>query len=126
MLARALSGMGSLRGEGMAMFRTPMFLAAIAIVATSACAEDSDDTNGDDAADDAADDGNLPEGCDAFVSPSEDDQTTLTTALVELQDGQTLCLAEGEFSLTRQLLLSQNGVTVQGQGPERTILEFSG
>lgn len=109
----------------MAMFRKPMFLAVMAIAATTACAEDSDDST-DDAADDGADDGDLPEGCDAFVAPSEDDQTALATALVELEDGQTLCLAEGEFSPTRQLLLSQNAVTIKGEGPDRTILDFSG
>ena len=101
------------------MSRTTMIMAAIAIAATTACAEDSGEDSGDDSPD-------LPDGCDALVEPSEDDQTALTTALVEIQDGQVLCLAEGEFSGTRQLLVNTPGITIRGAGPERTIIEFSG
>ncbi|MEM9463413.1 MAG: parallel beta-helix domain-containing protein, partial [Myxococcota bacterium] len=67
----------------------------------------------------------LPEGCDLYVEPSDDDQTAVQEALIDVQSGQTVCLAAGQFSFTRQLSLDANDVTVRGQGGEETILDFS-
>ncbi len=68
----------------------------------------------------------LPEGCDAFVSPGADDQTAVQEAFIDATAGQTICLAAGTFSFTRQLSLDADGVTVRGAGGEATILDFSG
>lgn len=68
----------------------------------------------------------LPEGCDHFVEPSEDDQTAVQQAFIEVAPGEVVCLAEGDYSFTRQLSLDGNGVTVRGAGAEQTILDFSG
>lgn len=68
----------------------------------------------------------LPEGCDALVSPSDDDQTAVQEAFIDIAEGQTLCLAAGTFTFTRQLSLDANGVTVRGEGGDATILDFSG
>lgn len=67
----------------------------------------------------------LPEGCDALVSPSNDDQTAVQEAMIDVQTGQTLCLAAGTYRFTRQLSLDADGVTIRGEGPEATILDFS-
>lgn len=66
----------------------------------------------------------LPEGCDLYVEPSDDDQTAVGEAFVDVQPGQTLCLSAGQFSFTRQLSLDADGVVVRGEG-ESTILDFS-
>lgn len=68
----------------------------------------------------------LPAGCDAFVAPSDDDQTAVQEALIDITSGQTLCLGEGTFRFTRQLSLDADTVTVRGMGSEVTILDFSG
>jgi len=68
----------------------------------------------------------LPEGCDAFVAPSGDDQTAVQEALIDIVEGQTLCLGAGTFTFTRQLSLDANGVTVRGEGGDATILDFTG
>ncbi len=67
---------------------------------------------------------NLPEGCDAVVEPSADDQTAVQEAFIDAVEGQTICLGSGRFTFTRQLSLDANGVTVQGAGPNDTVLEF--
>ncbi len=72
-----------------------------------------------------ADGSNLPDGCDIYVEPSVDDQTTLAEAFVDAEDGMTVCLAAGEFKPTRQLTLDSNGVTLKGAGPEQTIIDFA-
>lgn len=70
--------------------------------------------------------GGLPEGCDLFVEPSDDDQTALAEAFVDATDGMTVCLGAGEFKPTRQLTLQSNGATLRGAGRDMTILDFSG
>lgn len=99
--------------------------AALALVATLALplACESDDT-GDDGGDDAA--SMLPDGCDFFVEPSDDDQTAVQEALIEVETGQTVCLGAGSFGFTRQLTLEADGVTLKGEGADATILDFSG
>ncbi|MCX4240995.1 parallel beta-helix domain-containing protein [Paraliomyxa miuraensis] len=69
---------------------------------------------------------NLPEGCDLYVEPSDDDQTAVQEALIDVMTGQTLCLGPGTFTFTRQLTLDADGVTVRGEGGDMTILDFSG
>lgn len=68
---------------------------------------------------------NLPEGCDLYVEPGDDDQTAVQEALIDVVTGQTLCLGPGTFTFTRQLSLDANGVTVKGEGGEATILDFT-
>ncbi len=55
-----------------------------------------------------------------------DFQTTLQTALIEAQAGETIVLPEGVFKLTSGLSLDVPGVTLRGAGQEKTILDFSG
>ncbi|MCA9705239.1 MAG: right-handed parallel beta-helix repeat-containing protein [Myxococcales bacterium] len=68
----------------------------------------------------------LPEGCDFWVEPGDDDQTAVQEAFIDVQTGQTVCLGPGTFSFTRQLSLDADGVTVRGDGRETTVLDFSG
>lgn len=67
----------------------------------------------------------LPEGCDFFVEPGEMAQEQLITALVDVAPDQTVCLGAGEFSFTRQLTVTEDSVTIRGEGAEATILDFS-
>ena len=74
---------------------------------------------------DSAGSGDLPEGCDFLVEEGESAQEDIITAFVEVQTGQTVCVAAGNYAFTRQLTLNANGVTVRGDGPESTIFDFS-
>lgn len=67
----------------------------------------------------------LPEGCDAYVEPSDDDQSALQGALIEAAEGSTVCMAEGMFMLNGEVSISANNVTLKGAGRDKTILDFS-
>ncbi len=62
--------------------------------------------------------------CAFNVAPGDDDQTAIQTALIDAQDGDTVCLAGGRYQLTDQLSLDSDGVTVRGE--DDTVLDFSG
>lgn len=62
--------------------------------------------------------------CTFNLKPSADDQTAIQEALIEAADGDTVCLAAGRYTLTDQLTLDSDGVTIRGK--EGTILDFSG
>jgi parallel beta-helix repeat protein len=104
----------------------------LSALALAGCGSD-DDGGGDDAADSggADDDGStgtqqmLPDGCDHFVEPSDDDQTALQEAFIEAEAGDTVCLSAGTFSFSRELTLSQDGVTLTGEARDTTILDFT-
>jgi parallel beta-helix repeat protein len=79
------------------------------------------------ATDGGTDGGGIPEGCDHFVAPSDDDQTAIQTALVAAGDGDTVCLAAGEFTLTDPIEVSNlSDFTLKGAGIEATTLNFEG
>jgi parallel beta-helix repeat protein len=50
----------------------------------------------------------------------------LQTALIEARPGDTIHLAAGRYALADGLSLDVDGVTVRGDGPEATILDFTG
>jgi parallel beta-helix repeat protein len=66
--------------------------------------------------------GNTP----SCIAPGTDDQTTVQTALIEVQDGGTVCLTAGTFKFTGELSLAVDNVTVVGEGKGTTILDFAG
>jgi parallel beta-helix repeat protein len=47
------------------------------------------------------------------------------TALIEAEEGTTVCLAEGTFTFQTEISLSVNGVTIRGAGIDQTILDFT-
>jgi parallel beta-helix repeat protein len=59
------------------------------------------------------------------VKPGPDAGTRLQTALIEAKPGDKVQLAAGVYRLTTGLSLDVNGVTVEGAGAGRTILDFS-
>lgn len=59
-----------------------------------------------------------------ILSPSEDDLETLQRALIEARPGDTILLRAGRYELTGQLSLDVDGVTIRGEGMDRTILSF--
>jgi parallel beta-helix repeat protein len=65
------------------------------------------------------------DGCDFCLEPRDDDQTAVQTAFVEVEDGETICLAKGTFRFDSQLDLAAPDVTVRGAGMDETMLDFS-
>ncbi|MFT5431581.1 MAG: parallel beta-helix repeat protein [Myxococcota bacterium] len=64
-------------------------------------------------------------GCHWTVTPGADDHEALQTALVEVNPGQTVCLAAGTFTVRREVNLGTSFVTIKGAGREETIIDFS-
>ncbi len=89
-------------------------LAALAVACSNTGAEDTGDPVEE-----------LPAGCDAYVVPGEDDHETLQGALLEAQDGQTVCLAAGTFMFHTDVSVSANNLTLRGASRAETILDFS-
>lgn len=59
------------------------------------------------------------------VEPGEDFQQRLLEAFINAEPGQTIELPAGEFDLDGTLSLDVDNVTVRGQGPEQTVLNFA-
>ncbi|MEQ9517850.1 MAG: parallel beta-helix domain-containing protein [Parvibaculum sp.] len=55
-----------------------------------------------------------------------DAQEVLQLALIDAAPGDTLIMPAGTFAFTDGLSLDIDGVTLKGQGPEKTILSFKG
>lgn len=77
--------------------------------------------------------GSDPEGgagdCTVTLAPGEDDAETLQSALIDAASGDTICLAPGSYSVTRELSLSAaRDITFKGIGStvESAILDFAG
>jgi parallel beta-helix repeat protein len=60
------------------------------------------------------------------VGPGGNAQEKLQTALIEAQPGDTVHIAAGRYALADGLSLDVDGVTVKGDGPGATILDFTG
>lgn len=69
--------------------------------------------------------GELPEGCDAFIEPSDNDQTALQGALIDAAENSTICLGAGTFSFKTEVTITVTGVTLRGAGIDNTVLDFS-
>lgn len=67
----------------------------------------------------------LPEGCDALVTPGGDDTANLQGALLDAPDNSTVCLAAGTFMLNTEISISATGLTLKGEGRGVSILDFS-
>lgn len=111
-----------------AKLRTALLASLLAACASDSGGDGTDSGTGDTANADSSGGttGALPEGCNLYVEPSEDDQTALAEAFVDAADGMTVCLGAGEFKPTRQLTLQSNGITLRGAGRDMTILDFTG
>lgn len=69
-----------------------------------------------------------PAGCDIYVIPGDDDQTTVNDAITELEDGDTFCFGPGTYAFTGELAFGmRSGVTVRGTGTARgdVVLDFT-
>jgi parallel beta-helix repeat protein len=96
-------------------------IVAIGLLSTPACSDSSDGggsndggTPGLDAADASA--------CDVRISPSDEDQTRVQTALIETPAGSTICFDPGTFRFTDQLSLGSRGMTLRGS--PTTVWDF--
>lgn len=59
-----------------------------------------------------------------LAGADRDYQTVLTEQLIDAQPGDVIEIPEGVFSITRGLSLTVDGVTIRGQGADRTVLSF--
>lgn len=66
-----------------------------------------------------------PEGCHYVITPGPADQVALQTALIEAKPGETLCLAAGTFTVTQELIIDTDNLTLKGAGQDATVLDFS-
>ena len=95
--------------------------------------DDDDDTSADDG---TTDDGTTDDGSGApcgeidgaciELSPSDDDQTAVQTALIEAQPGDVILMRAGTYEFDLGLSLDVDGVTLRGEGDDATILSFIG
>lgn len=60
------------------------------------------------------------------VAPGKDAQERLQAALIDAKPGDTVLIKAGRYPLADGLSLDVDGVTVRGEGPERTVLDFTG
>jgi parallel beta-helix repeat protein len=73
-----------------------------------------------------------PAGCEGpngpciEIAPGPDVQQEAQTALIEAQPGDIILFLEGVHEFTRDLSLDVDGVTIRGQGMDRTMLVFAG
>jgi parallel beta-helix repeat protein len=76
----------------------------------------------------ACGEGALPQGCSVAISPSDDDTTTIQTALIEAQSGDVVCLCAGTFAIQNRLSLTVPNVTIRGAGATRdeVVIDFAG
>lgn len=63
---------------------------------------------------------------DLRVEPGEGANERLIEALITAEPGDTVTIAAGRYDLTDGLSLDVDGVTVRGEGPDRTVLSFRG
>ena len=59
------------------------------------------------------------------IRPGPNAQQELQTALIEARPGDTVRLARGRFALSTGLSLGVNRVSIQGEGQDKSILDFS-
>lgn len=88
---------------------------------------DTDPTGADSSGGSSSGGVELPPGCDFWVdAASATPQEDLITALVDVQPEQVVCVSEGTFTLTRQLTIVADDVTLRGSGQTATVFDFSG
>ena len=60
------------------------------------------------------------------IRPGPAAQTQLQTALIEARPGDNVRLARGRFELTAGISLDIDRVSIRGEGPDKSILSFTG
>lgn len=66
-------------------------------------------------------------GCDVAIAPSATDYEHIQTAFGNAKSGDTICLCPGNFSMTREVSLGVQNVTVRGAGATLadTVLDYA-
>jgi parallel beta-helix repeat protein len=68
------------------------------------------------------------DSCTKTTGPSgvgaEETTRNLERALVNLESGDVVCLVNGDYMVSRQLTIPQNGVTLMGESQSETVLNF--
>lgn len=69
-----------------------------------------------------------PQGCSVAIAPSDDDTTTIQTALIEAKSGDVVCLCPGSYAIQNRLSLTVPNVTIRGAGATRdeVVIDFAG
>lgn len=66
-----------------------------------------------------------PDGCHWRVTPGEEAQGALQSAIVLAGTGETICLAAGTYALRYEVQIDTHGLTLRGAGASETVLDFS-
>jgi parallel beta-helix repeat protein len=64
-------------------------------------------------------------GEDGPIAAGPEAQKQILEALIQAQPGDTILLGEGTFEIDTTLSLDVDGVTVRGQGMDRTVVDFA-
>ncbi len=67
--------------------------------------------------------------CAVVIGPTDDDTTTIQTALIEgAQSGDTVCLCPGTYELNNEVQVATPNLTIRGVGASRddVVLDFAG
>jgi parallel beta-helix repeat protein len=64
-------------------------------------------------------------GCDQVIEPGSTEER-VQEALIQAAPNSTVCLGPGTFAFTNELSITQEGVTLRGQGQGATVLSFEG
>ncbi len=67
-----------------------------------------------------------PPAASSESAPAEDFTTTLRTALETAKPGDVIDIPEGRYEFKRSLVLKSDGVTIRGQGMDKSVLSFAG
>ena len=98
------------------------FLAAFSL---AACSDAGSGGDGDPVpARPAAECGGGDTGRCIVVEPGENDRETLLSVLIDAQEGDVIVLKAGLYDVRGQLSLDVPGVSIRGEGMDRTILSF--
>src|SRR5688500_2341377 len=114
------SGKGARRAPS-SRITWPGEIIAIALLFAPACGESSD--NGKDAGAPVPDPPQADaSACNVRIAPSDDDQRSVQTALIDTPAGSTICFDSGTFRFTDELTLTSRGMTLRGS--PTTVWEF--
>jgi parallel beta-helix repeat protein len=93
--------------------------AAVVLCLVAACSDDGNDLIGRSSGSCAG-----PDGRCIVIAPTDNDLETILAALIEAKPGDVIYLREGLYEVDGQLSLDVDGVTIRGEGMDKTILSF--
>jgi parallel beta-helix repeat protein len=94
----------------------------IVLLLAPGCSESSGDGGGHDSGAPGSDGQADASACNVRLTPSDDDQRRVQTALIETPADKTICFDSGTFRFTDELTLTSRGITLRGTST--TVWDF--